>query len=618
MRTRRVLSTGFVVILALASLPASAPYMPIDEVKPGMVGIGKTVFEGTRIDEFKVQVLGVLRNAAGPQRTMVLARLEGGPLAGAGVIAGMSGSPVYIDGRLVGAVAYSVGSFAKEPLAGITPIAEMIEAVDTPGGRLVRPPDVSAGLVSRDAVMGVLRRALPRLRPFADRPDDVRWLSGLSGTLADGGLGMQLRPIETPLVLSGFSDDIRGEIAEAFRPGGFLPVTGMDSNRPDRAATSRQPRAPLQPGDAVGVELITGDFSFAATGTVTEVAGGRVYAFGHPFYNLGPTRFPMTRAYVHALLPSLLTSSKITTTGEVIGTFLQDRATALGGTLDEGPSLIPVSVVMEGARTPRRAFKLGVVRDQLLTPLLAYAVVANIVVSHERSLGAATFTVKGSATVRGHDTIVFDDVFVGDSAATDAAASIAAPLLSLLGNEFEEVEIGSLDLQITPSERQQSTTIERAWIDTDRPRAGKTTALRILLRNYRGDEETRTVPIEIPARATGTLTLLVSDASHLTQWEQREMRPPKPWTVDQVLREINRTRRGNRLYVRLVGGVPGALVNGEQFPALPPSVLAVYEADRNSGSFSPLRNALLGEWEIATGVAVLGSRQLTFSVDPER
>ena len=351
---------------------------------------------------------------------------------------------------------------------------------------------------------------------------------------------------------------------------------------------------------------------------MTEVSGSEVYAFGHDFYNLGPTRFPMTRAYVHGLLPSLQSSSKITTTTETVGTFLQDRATVLAGMLGEKPALLPVSIVLEQGHAPRRTFRVTVVRDQLLTAYLVYTTVANILVSHERDQGAATFAVKGSATVRGHDAVVFDDVFIDDSAATTAASSIAAPLLSLLSNEFEEVELVSLNLTITPSEQRRSTTVARAWLDTDRPRAGRTVGLRVVLRNYRGEEETRTVPIEIPARATGNLTLLVSGAAQLTQWEQREFRPPEPWTVDQTLRQINRTRRANRLYVRLVSSAPGALVNGERLPALPPSVLAVYEADRNSGSFSPLRNALLGEWEIVTDIAVLGSRQLTFAVEPER
>jgi hypothetical protein len=226
--------------------------------------------------------------------------------------------------------------------------------------------------------------------------------------------------------------------------------------------------------------------------------------------------------------------------------------------------------------------------------------------------------VTGRATVAGHEPVLYDDIFVEDSPAVPVASAIAAPLVTIMGNQFEPAELGAIDLQVKVSERQESLEIQRAWLDTDRPRAGRTCTLKIALRGYRGEEETRSLPIEIPARATGSLTLLVTDATHLAQWEQREMRTPQPWTLDQILRAINRARRGNRLYVRLVGGASGALVDGEQFPALPPSVLAVYEAGRNSGSFVPLRNALLGEWEIVAGAAILGSRQLTFTVDPER
>ena len=618
MRIRLVLTIALIPLLALAFVPAATMHMPIEEVKPGMVGVGRTVFEGTRIDEFRVRILGVLRNGAGPQRTLILARLDGGPLADAGVIAGMSGSPVYIDRRLVGAIAYSVGSFAKEPIAGITPIGEMVDAVRLPARPRVRPAGPSGAAVGRDTLSRAVRGALPRLRPFADRPGDVQWIGGAADAAGERGLAMSLRPIQTPLVFAGFTDDLRGEIGETFGPAGFLPVAGSGSD-PSAPSPAAQPdRTPLQPGDAVGVELIGGDFTLAGTGTVTEVSGSEIYAFGHDFYNLGPTRFPMTRAYVHGLVPSLQSSSKITTTGETIGAFLQDRTTVLAGTLGEKPAVLPVSIVLEPAGAPRRTFRVNVVRDQVLTAYLVYTTVANVLLSYEREQGASTFAVKGSATVRGHAPVVYDNVFVDDSAPTTAASSIATPLLSLLSNEFEDVELERLSLTITPSEQRRSTTVVRAWLDTDRPRAGKTVGLRVVLRNYRGEEETRALPIEIPARATGSLTLLVSGAAQLTQWEQREYRSPEPWTVDQTLAEINRARRANRLYVRLVSGAQGALVNGERLPALPPSVLAVYEADRNSGSFSPLRNALLGEWEIVSDVAVLGSRQLTFSVEPER
>jgi len=230
----------------------------------------------------------------------------------------------------------------------------------------------------------------------------------------------------------------------------------------------------------------------------------------------------------------------------------------------------------------------------------------------------ATVAVTGRATIPGHEPVLYDDIFVEDSPAVTVASAIAAPLVTIMGNPLEPAELGAIDLQIRVSERQESLTIQRAWLDTDRLRAGRTYTLKVALRGYRGDEETRSIPVEIPARASGTLTLLVTGATQLAQWEQREMRTPEPWTLDQLLRAINRTRRGNRLYVRLVGGAPGALVDGEQFPALPPSVLAVYEAGRTSGSFAPLRSALLGEWEVTTQMAILGSRQLALTVDPER
>jgi len=618
MRTRHVMALVSLACLVLAALPASTAYMPVEAIKPGMIGIGKTVFEGTRIDEFKVVVLGVLRNVAAPRRTLILARLEGAPLATTGVLAGMSGSPVYLEGKLAGAIAYSLGSFSKEPIAGITPIAEILAAAEARTGRLVAPNAGWILPVTRDEVLAVLRRALPRLQPFAAREDDVRLLGPAGSAGVDPGVGVELRPIDTPLVLAGFSDEGRREIAEMFRPGGFLPTAGVA----DPAATTAPPPAAgapaLQPGDSVGVDLITGDLALGATGTVTEVAGTRVYALGHSLYNLGPTRFPMTRAYVHALLPSLLTSTKIATTGEIIGTFRQDRATGIAGTLDEGPSTIPLTIAVGRGTGAPQTFRMSLARDEALTPLLAYTALANVLLSYERSQGTATVALKGSAAVRGHGPVVYDDVFIEETPALVASAAVAAPLVALMNNEFESLDIDAIDLQVTVSEQQRRANIERAWLDTDRPKAGQTVGLKVTLRGYRGDEETRTLPIEIPARATGTLTLLVADASRLSQWEQREARPPQPSTVEQMLRTINRARRGNRLYVRLIGSAPGAVVKGEQFPALPPSILAVYEADRNSGSFSPLRYAVLGEWEVATAGAVAGSRQLTFSVDPER
>jgi hypothetical protein len=584
--------------------------MPLDEIRPGMKGVGHTVFTGSRIEEFQVEILGVLRNVIGPKRGLVLARLAGGPLAQSGVIAGMSGSPVYIDGRLIGAVSYSLGAFSKEPIAGITPIAEMIElaALDTP-----RPPVKAARLdlpVTREGLAAALRQSFSWLRPFADRSTDVQAL----GPQDVAAIAPMLRPIATPLVMSGFHPEVGGLLTSVFREYGFEPA-GTGSAAASVGARADSPQ-PLRPGDAVGVNLITGDLSLGGVGTVTHVDGDRVYAFGHAFYNIGPTQFPMTRAHVHTVLPSLFSSIKITETGDTIGTFQQDRSTTIAGKLGEGPKLIPIDIKLETARGVKKDLSLKIVEDQLFTPLLTYVSILSSLSSYEREFGAATFTVKGQALVKKHDTIAFEDIFSGDSPSIGAATYIVGPIAFLLTNDFERVELEGLKLSIATSEQPKTATIERVWLDTVKPRAGRPATLKLLMRTYRGEEVTHTVPIDIPANVSGTVSIMVSDGSRLAQWEQREVqRSLKPSGVANMIRALNKSRKNNRLYIKLLSSDAGAVINGELLSSLPPSVLSVLEGDRSGGNFLPLRSATLGEWEVATDHAVSGVRFLTVNVD---
>jgi hypothetical protein len=588
--------------------------MGIGEIRPGMVGVGRTVFDGTQVTEFKVNILGVLENVIGTRRNLILARLEGGPLANTGVIAGMSGSPVYVDGRLIGAVSYSLGQFSKEPIAGITPIAEMTDATafnDTrPAAAKVR---VEFPL-TRENLTAAFRKALNWNRPFADRPEDARYFGdGGAGITSAGAVGTLLRPIATPLIMSGFEPDLADMLGSAFREQGFVPSgAGAAGGR-----LGEQPfQGPLKPGDAVGVVLVNGDLQLGATGTVTHVDDDRVYAFGHPLYNLGPTAFPMTRAYVYTVLPSLASSMKLSTPGEVIGSFLQDRAVAIAGRLGPGPKMIPVTLSLEADRASKRTFHFELANDQMFTPLMAAAAISNTLASYERQYGSSTFYVRGAAKVSGHEAVTFNNVFSGDQPSINASTFIAAPIAALLGNDYEKITIDSIDLAIGSSEEAKTATLERVWLDDQRPRAGRTAPLKVLLRTRRGEELLRTVPIEIPPNATGTLSVLVADGNRLGQIEQREARSPQPRNVDQMIRMLNRSRRGSTLYVKLLGSDPGAVVSGETLTALPPSVLGVFEADRSTGSFSPLSNATLGEWELPTDQAVNGSRTISILVSP--
>jgi hypothetical protein len=596
--------------------PAASKIMPIGEVRAGMVGVGRTVFEGTELKDFKVHIIGVLRNIQGPRRDLIQARLEGGPHADNGVAAGMSGSPVYVDGRLIGAVGYSIGSFPKEAIAGITPIEEMKDAYQGSPRRASAQAAVDLPITA-ESFSSALRRTYGQLTPFAVRPADVQGI-GISNGEA-GQLATMLRPIATPLVVSGFEPQAVELISSMFRGAGLTAVAGSAAGGSLSPSERAAMNGPIREGDAIGVALLGGDMEMGATGTITHVDGERIYAFGHPFFGLGPSQLPMTRAYVHAMLPSLMSSFKIASMGDVIGTLRQDRATAIAGTLDAGPATVPMTVTLRSTRdgvvTPR-TFKFSVANDQTFTPLVSYVTLYNALTSYERQFGSATFALKGRASIKGHEDLTFEDVFAGDAPALSTATSIAGPLSMVLANDREKVMFDRLEFDIEAVETPLMSTIERVWIDDTRPRSGRTVPLKILTRSYRGEEKISTVPLAIPANASGSLSIMVTDGRQLNALETRELRRSvQVQSVEQMIRILNTTRRNNRIYVRLLTGAPGAVVNGEAMTALPPSVLSVLEADRNGGSFSPIRNATIGEYEIPMAMAVVGTRVLTIEVE---
>ena len=613
MKPFALLIGGLLTGVWLVSLPAATARMPLDEVRPGMTGVGVTVFEGTTREEFAVHILGVLENVMGPRRNIIVARLEGGPLAQTGVIQGMSGSPVYIDERLVGAVSYSLGSFSKEPIAGITPIEEMLRA-DTAPARAASRPVPLALPVTQQSLAALLDEAFRRFQPFASRPADVRAL-GLTPTQG-GRLGALLRPIATPLVMNGFVPEIHDLWTAGVERGGFVTTLAGATALGGVMAQNTANREPLAAGDPVGAGLISGDLSMVGTGTVTMVDEGRVFAFGHPFYNLGPAQFPMTRASVTTLLPSLAISSKIAAIGEVIGTIDQDRATGIFGSIGPGPKMIPVTVSLTSSeRDLQQTFEIEIIKDPTFTPLLAYTSVLNTFFSWTRQVGSTTYVLDGTARLAGHEDVTFHDVYSGDAAPILAAAAVTAPLSSLLANAFEAVTVDGIDITITSIEEPRTATLERVWLDAERPRPGDTMSLKVLSRGYRGRELLETVRIRIPDHATGSLQVLVSDATTLTQREQLDGHAANTAeSLDQMIRGLNDARRSSRLYVRLLSTTPGAVVNGERQPSLPRSVLAVLESDRSGGGVVRLSEATLGAWEIQTDHVVTGSRTLTIDL----
>jgi hypothetical protein len=607
-RATAILAAAVLAVGTLTAAPAqSVSFLSSSEIRPGMVGVGRTVFAGENIDEFKVNILGVLHNIIGPGRDLILAKLEGGPLATTGVIAGMSGSPVFVDGKLIGAVSYSLGSFPKEPFAGITPIEEMTAAVNSPGPRVNARDLTLSWPAASTEVFATLHRLVERATaPLRTMPRDA----DVFGPAALADLVPSLRPIGAAMMMSGFEPGIDAELRDALSTGGGTRESARASAAPKAMASVE----PLRPGDPVGVTLIRGDLEMGATGTVTHVDGSRVYAFGHPFLNLGPTEFAMTQAHVYAVLPSLDSSLKIATMGPVIGTMSQDRSTAIGGTLGAGPREIAMHVTLSSEHAPTRTFSFQVLHDQLLTPLFSYVAALNALSSYERQTGALSIGAEGSVSFGSGGKVTIDDAFTGDNALTMAAAAATAPIGVAASNDFRGMLPESIDLHFNVSERQESATIERAWLDTTRPKFGATHTLQVLLRNYRGGTETISMPIRMPDQASGPLTLLVGDAPTLAALEKGDLKRGTPTNVAEVLQDLNTTRRNNRIYVRLLSATPGAVVGGQTLPTLPSSVRSVLDAD-NSVSSTPMSRSVVGAWEERLDRVVKGSHQLTITLD---
>ena len=607
----RLISIAVVAIFSSVGTLAATPplqFIPIEDIRPGMVGEGRTVFSGDTIESFKVTIMGVLRNV-GPNSNMILAELKGGPLAHTGVIAGMSGSPVYIDGKLIGAVAFAF-PFAKDPFAGITPIQEMLDATATPSLRRAAVP-LTFPLTSEK-----LAAVVPeRLRPVP--------LQGVSLTgvhLLQPHLGKNLEPIATPVSLLGFPAESFAVVAPLLRQLGIEPLMGgavVPGGQSSRGASLADD--PLEPGDAVGVGLVTGDLQISATGTVTHVDPdtGNVYAFGHPLLNLGPIEYPMTRSEVHLVLPSLMNSFKIASSGDTIGTWVQDRSTAIKGVLNIRPRMIPLEVTVTTSRGQEKNYSLELVDDQLFSPVLTYVSLIAILQSTERQFGSQTVKVSAWIETAENGIVSVEDVFTDQQAAVSASAMVAAPLAFLLNNDFEDIELEKIRVGVEATETPQTARVSRAWLDTDQVAPGGTVKLKILLKTYRGEEMLETVDVNIPSNTpSGTVSLMVADAGTLSAIERREARQGfVPKDMSQLVRAINTLRKNNRLYVRLSrADAGGAIVDGEYMSSLPPSVLNVLETDDSGSGYTPLRNSTFWEHELVTDYHVSGARVLNLEV----
>ena len=583
--TRRAALIGLALALAAVAAEAATITMPLSQVKPGMIGRGKSVFRGKVIEEFEAEILGVLENAA-PKRSIILARLKGHGLESTGIIAGMSGSPVYVDGKLIGAVA-SGFSFSKEAIAGITPIEEML-AVGKPPEE-PRPSAPAPAVIRDDLSQEELSGA---------------YLKTLAAPPAERRSSQTLAPLELPLVISGLSAGAFEKARSFFAPLGFLAVRGGTEGR---SGPSDIPAAPsLREGDAVGVQLLGGDLDVSAVGTVTYVDGSKVLAFGHPVYNLGKVDYAMTRADVITVMPSLESSFKLATVGPVIGRFSQDRTAGAAGEVGAMPHLIPLNIGVQTGPGSRKDFKLRLISDKFLTPALINMAVSGLVTSELRSYGdisldfsADVFLDKGGLSVH------LEDLFSGsyDAPPVSLSGLLAAVVHYLMNNEFKDVGIFRIDLNIRAIEETRLATLEKVLLDKYEVVPGEPIKLQAFFRTQKEESLMEEVTVVAPALPAGSeFQLLVGDAASMQQVERAQYRIQEfvPRSLDQLVRLLSSLRKNNRIYFRLMATKPGLFLKGEEMPNLPPTLKTMFASPRASAAGpTEITRSTLSEYQLA-------------------
>ena len=383
-----------------------------------MRGTGRTVFNGNKIEDFQVEVLGVLDNI-GPKESLILARLSGGPLEHTVVMQGLSGSPVYIDGKLVGAVAMAF-PFAKDPIAGIRPIEAMLRT-----STAVTPPSPKPAPLGQRAALALNERDLTRRFP---RPEPVQ-----------GGEARMI-DIATPLSFGGFSRATLDAFAPQLRALGLEPRQGVTSGGKIEPAMGNP--ADLKPGAMISVQLMAGDLSVGADGTVTHIDGDRIYAFGHRFLDIGSTALPFARAEVLTLLANTNTSFKISSAKEWMGTIYQDRNTAVAGELGKRPAMVPVSVTVSRGGTPVESYQMQMVHDTLLSPLLLQMAVFSAIDATERTVGAGSIRVTGQIEFQNAASpLRIDNVYAADNGSPMLASlSAAVPVAFVMQGGCESLQ----------------------------------------------------------------------------------------------------------------------------------------------------------------------------------
>jgi hypothetical protein len=563
----KVVPALFVLVVSLStaalSQTAQAPQtIPVSEIHSGMRGVAYTVFEGVKPEPMDVEVLGVLHNVNGPKGDIILVRLHGAKVEYTGVVAGMSGSPVYLGGKLAGAIAFRIGEFSKEPIAGVTPIADMLEI-----NALDKSPAEEASAAKPPVANAMGKTAAP---------GDAVTIPSSTQDFAD-----VLQPIAAPLVFNGFSEDAIRIFAPQFASAGIVPVMGAGS-----VSNEKQPE-PLVPGSAVSAVLVRGDMDIAATCTVTYIDPQRLLACGHPLLQFGSVDLPMDKAQVLVTLPSPLNAFKIINTTEQAGVFVQDRHTGILGVFNKQPDMIPVTLTIHGGGTNDKQFHYEVLNNPRLSPVAIMATVFNALHGVNEYGEEISYSLNGSIDVKGFPEVGLRNMFApvenGQPAAMAAALSLGERFGRIYDNPYNAPAVKSVNLDFNLVRERRWARLESARTDVTEARPGDEITVETVLAPYRGERVVRQIPVKIPTSASkGILRILVSDGETLDRVTHMNPAFGRKLDLASTISLLNKEHANNRLYVSLLEADPEARVADKVMPTLPISIMNVMDGMRGN------------------------------------
>ena len=550
------------------------PTIPVSQIHAGMRGVAYTVFEGVKPESMDVEVLGVLHNVNGPKGDVILVRLHGQKVEYTGVVAGMSGSPVYLDGKLAGALAFRIGEFSKEPIAGVTPIADMLEinALDqSPAEESVAVKPALNNVAGKTSTPG--DSALPAVM----QPDSMQPGSAAASV---SGFANYLKPIETPLVFNGFSQEAIQLFSGQLGAAGIVPVMGAGSVSDDK-----QPE-PLEAGSAVSAVLVRGDMNIEATCSVTYVDSQRLLACGHPLLQFGSVDLPMNKAQVLATLASPLNAFKIVNTTEPVGTFVQDRHTGIMGVFDKKPDMIPVTLSIHSS-TGVKQFHYEVLNNAKLTPVALMVTVFNALHGVNEFGEEITYRLNGNIGVKGFPDVTMKNMFSpsegAQPAAMQAAMSLGERFGSIYDNPYTAAAVQGVNLDFDLVRERRWARLESARTDVTEARPGQEITLETVLAPYRGERIVQQIPVKIPTSASkGTLRILVCDGDTLDHVGRANAAFGRKLDLASTIALLNKEHSNNRVYVSLLEADPEARVGDKVMPTLPLSIMNVMDGMRGN------------------------------------